>query len=643
MWLGKEVKEAEDVKPTVKMSFTSIFNGLSWYKSRKVFSHLSILKKIAYGYGLAIGIGVTGTIVGLTIGDLSQQKALSQLTIAYQQQNIITQLENALKSLQAHPQQLMIVLGDSISSDYEVVKFYDSLNRVQNKIHELDVFTELYSEDIVVESDDVQQLSQAYLTTIKSYVELLESMREKIKPGSLTQDQIPIAQQQIWRTLKSEEATQISRDFERIFEQLTQLNAKAEIQQKQADIQLQRAQKLRVRIIVGSLILSTTMATILAILTSRAIAYPVQKVTKLAQRVTRESNFTLRVPVTSSDEVGILAVSLNKLIEWVEQYTQDLRQAIKDLKTAQAQLIQTEKMSSLGQMVAGIAHEINNPVSFIHGNITPARDQIQDLLNLVHLYQQNCCDLSPEIEAKIAEIDLDFIAEDLPKLLSSMKMGTERICEIVLSLRNFSRLDEAEIKKADIHVGIDNTLLILNHRLKSSVHRLKKGVPGDDSLPESNIELVKQYGNLPLIECYPAQLNQVFMNIIANAIDALEDAKNYITNAAKPPRTPQITIETQQINPEEIQVRIRDNGLGIPPQIKHKLFDPFFTTKKIGKGTGIGLAISYKIIENHQGKIEVFSEYGNGAEFIITLPILSQKSPERARISQKISPFQQIP
>ncbi|WP_413167340.1 ATP-binding protein [Capilliphycus salinus ALCB114379] len=611
MWLGQEVEEAENLKPGGKIPFTSVLNRLSWYKSRQIFSHLSILKKIAYGYGLAIGIGVTGTIVGLTIGDLAQQKALSQLTIAYQQQNIITQLENALKSLQAHPQQLMIVLGDSISSDYEVVKFYDSLNRIQTWIRELDVFTEVYSEDIVVESDDVQQLSQAYFTTIKSYVELMEAIRLQIKPGSLREDRIPDAQQQIWKTLKGEEASQISRDFERIFELLTQLNAKAELQQKQADLQLQKAQKLRVRIIIGSLILSTTIATLLAILTSRAIASPLQKVTKVAQRVTQESNFSLRVPVTSNDEVGILAISLNKLIAWVEQYTEDLRQAIKDLKTAQAQLIQTEKMSSLGQMVAGIAHEINNPVSFIHGNISPACEQIQDLLNLVHLYQENCSDLSPEVEAKIAEIELHFIAEDLPKLLSSMKMGTERIREIVLSLRNFSRLDEAEIKEVDIHVGIENTLLILNHRFKS------------------NIELVKRYGNLPLIECYPAQLNQVFMNIIANGIDALEDAQTHISYVMQPPRPAQITIETEQINSEEIQVRIADNGLGIPPEIKHKIFDPFFTTKKIGKGTGIGLAISYKIIENHQGKIEVVSEYGKGVEFIITLPILSQKLAQR--------------
>ncbi|MFZ1026840.1 MAG: ATP-binding protein [Limnoraphis robusta] len=610
MLLGKTVEEAEKIKKTLKISFSSVVGGLSFSQSRKIFSRLSILKKISYGYCLAIGIGVSGTIVGLMIGDSSQQKALSQLTIAYQQQNIVTQLENALKSLQSHPQQLIIVLGDNISYDYEVVKFYDNLNRIQHQIHKLDTFIELHAEDIVVEEKDVQKLFQAYHTTIKSYVELMESLWKEIKPATLVQEEIPTAQQQIWNTLRDQEATQISLEFERISEQLTRLITKAELQQKQADIQLQKANNLRVMIIVTSLFLSTTIAIILAILTSRAIALPIQKVTKVAQRVTEESNFSLRVPVRSTDEIGTLAVSLNQLIEWVEKYTQDLRQAIKDLKTTQAQLIQSEKMSSLGQMVAGIAHEINNPISFIHGNITPALEQIQDLLNLVDLYQQNCSQISPEIEAKIAEIDLEFIAEDLPKLLSSMKMGTQRIREIVLSLRNFSRLDEAEIKQADIHEGIDSTLLLLNHRLK----------------PE--IEVVKQYGNIPLIDCYPAQLNQVFMNIISNAIDALEEAKTHILYGVEFSTPAQITIQTEQINTQQIQVRIRDNGLGIRPEIKHKLFDPFFTTKKIGKGTGIGLSICYQIIQNHQGKIEVVSEYKKGAEFIITLPIISKKCRE---------------
>ncbi|MCP2727197.1 sensor histidine kinase, partial [Limnofasciculus baicalensis] len=218
-------------------------------------------------------------------------------------------------------------------------------------------------------------------------------------------------------------------------------------------------------------------------------------------------------------------------------------------------------------------------------------------LELLNLYQKHYPHPLPEIETKIENIELEFISEDLLKILASMEFGTERIQKIILSLRNFSRLDESEIKKVDIHDGIDNTILILMSQLNPK------------------IELLKQYGNLPLIECYPAQLNQLFMNIINNAIDQL------LTNSTK--LSKQILIQTNPIENDQIQVRIRDNGLGIHPEIKDKIFDPFFTTKPIGEGTGMGLAISYQIIEKHGGKIEVISELGEGTEFVVTLPILS--------------------
>ncbi|MDZ8087341.1 MAG: ATP-binding protein, partial [Nostoc sp. DedQUE12b] len=256
--------------------------------------------------------------------------------------------------------------------------------------------------------------------------------------------------------------------------------------------------------------------------------------------------------------------------------------------------------SSLGQMVAGIAHEINNPVNFIYGNIQCATDYTQDLLNLVKLYQQQYPNPIYLIEDNIEEIDLNFIHKDLPSLLSSMKMGAQRIQEIVLSLRNFSRLDEADMKEVDIHEGIDNTLLILNHRL------------------QQEIQVIKKYGDLPLVECYPAQLNQVFMNILSNAIDAVLDQK---THSGK---SKQIFIDTLKIDDIFIKVGIRDNGPGISPEIKKKLFDPFFTTKPVGKGTGLGLSICYQIVDKHQGKIEVMSEFEQGTEFAIILPIKTQ-------------------
>jgi signal transduction histidine kinase len=224
------------------------------------------------------------------------------------------------------------------------------------------------------------------------------------------------------------------------------------------------------------------------------------------------------------------------------------------------------------------------------------------LLNLLRLYQQEYPQPTEAIAEEIAEIELDFLREDLLKLLESMKMGSERIRQIVLSLRNFSRLDEAQMKLVDIHEGIENTLLILNSRLKHG------------------IEVIKNYGELPEIECYPAQLNQVFMNILVNAIDALEES---VDNSHKS-KISQILIQTQKLDSSQIMVRICDNGPGISLAIQSKLFDPFFTTKAPGKGTGIGLAICYQIVEKHGGKIEVISSLGAGAEFAIALPALTQ-------------------
>ncbi|HEY9707172.1 MAG TPA: ATP-binding protein, partial [Oculatellaceae cyanobacterium] len=285
-----------------------------------------------------------------------------------------------------------------------------------------------------------------------------------------------------------------------------------------------------------------------------------------------------------------------------------LKAVLQNLQKTQAQLIQAEKMSSLGQMVAGIAHEINNPVSFIYSNLEHVQNYTQDLLRLVQLYQQQCPKPNAAIQDETEAIELDFLADDLPKTLDSMQRGAERISQIVLSLRNFSRLDESETKPANIHEGIDNVLLILNHRLHFHI-----------LLVNEKIKIIKLYNDLPKIECYPALLNQVFMNILNNAIDALEEARN--KTATVDNFSPTIWIHTETVDANYIKVRIQNNGTGIPPELKDKLFDPFFTTKDVGKGTGLGLAICYQIIEKHGGKIEVISEPGLLTEFAIALPV----------------------
>ncbi|MBD2503450.1 PAS domain S-box protein [Anabaena azotica] len=288
-----------------------------------------------------------------------------------------------------------------------------------------------------------------------------------------------------------------------------------------------------------------------------------------------------------------------------QEKAQQLEVALLELQQTQTQLIQTEKMSSLGQLVAGIAHEINNPVNFIHGNLIYTREYVGDLLYLIELYRQHYYPSVPEIQQQIAQIDLDFIAEDLPKILNSMDIGTERIQQIVLSLRNFSRLDEEGMKPTDIHEGIDNTLLLLQHRLK----------PRNDS---ERIEVMKEYGNLPKILCNAGQINQVFMNLLTNAIDALEES---VIDSQKT-KNPQIVIRTELTTDNQVIIRIADNGPGMTEQVRSRLFDPFFTTKPVGKGTGMGLSISYQIVvTNHQGQIQCISAPGKGTEFIITLPL----------------------
>jgi signal transduction histidine kinase len=310
---------------------------------------------------------------------------------------------------------------------------------------------------------------------------------------------------------------------------------------------------------------------------------------------------------------------------------QQLEQALQELQKTQTQLVQSEKMSSLGQLVAGVAHEINNPVSFIYGNLVHAGGYTQDLLGLLQLYQRQYPNPTSEIQSEIEAIDLDFLIEDLPKLLDSMRVGAERICEIVRSLRNFSRLAEAEMKAVDIHEGLDSTLVILQNRLKAQGEH-----------PE--IQVIKEYGNLPRVECYAGQLNQVFMNLLTNAIDALEESvvtgqqsgfseKTTDNGQRTTDKRPIIRIRTELLDDQQIAIRIADNGPGMTAQVQAKLFDPFFTTKPVGIGTGLGLSISYQIVvEKHGGQLNCLSELGQGTEFLIQIPLLQAEQEPGANV-----------
>ncbi|UKP00390.1 ATP-binding protein [Nostoc sp. UHCC 0870] len=310
----------------------------------------------------------------------------------------------------------------------------------------------------------------------------------------------------------------------------------------------------------------------------------------------------------------IHALTLAQL-QQVEEQSQLAKAGFRDLKKNYSRLLQNEKMAALGQLVAGIAHEVNNPINFIAGNIAHVINYSSNFLDLIKLYQKYYPHPVDEITTAIYDNELEFIAKDLPDLLSSMQAGCKRITQIVLSLRNFSRLDESDRKIVDIHEGIDSTLLILQSRLK--YHKNNQ-----------NISVIKEYGNLPLVDCYAGLLNQVFMNILTNAIDALEESivnsQELTSNNYEIETQLQICIRTENINNQQVMIRIADNGLGIPDDIKNRLFDPFFTTKPVGKGTGLGLSICHQIIvEKHGGQIYCVSTVGKGSEFIIHIPVNS--------------------
>jgi signal transduction histidine kinase len=312
--------------------------------------------------------------------------------------------------------------------------------------------------------------------------------------------------------------------------------------------------------------------------------------------------------------VIILAIKLAGLFQQTRKQSQELGDAYITLQKTQVELIQKAKMSSLGQIVAGVAHEINNPVSFIYGNLTPTAEYAESILQLLQSYQQHYPHPHPDLQDQLAALDLEFIMEDLPKLLGSMKVGATRIREIVLSLRNFSRLDEAEVKAVNIHEGIDSTLMILQTRFQANSEH-------------SEIQVIKKYGQLPLVECYAGQLNQVFMNICINAIDALTEREQQRSPQDIADNPSKITIWTE-FTPEQpipnITIRIIDNGIGIRDTVKSHIFEPFFTTKPVGKGTGLGLSISYQIIvEKHLGSLVCHSTPGS-TEFIITIPQLQK-------------------
>ncbi|MEL6489842.1 MAG: ATP-binding protein [Cyanobacteria bacterium J06621_3] len=420
-------------------------------------------------------------------------------------------------------------------------------------------------------------------------------------------------------------------------EMATLLNDIVLKQQQRLEDELERSRaglsRAQLHTLLGSFI-ALAIAFKLALLLRHKIADPIVRLTRATAQVI-EGNLDAKTAVESEDEIGLLAKTFNQMTDYLKASHEDLQhnnsklaskkkeleskniqinQALSALQETQTQLIQTEKMSSLGQMVAGIAHEINNPVSFIHGNLPCLQEYTTDLIELIDLYKRCYTEEKVEISERKEDIDLDFLLTDIPRTITSMQTGTQRIRDIVLSLRNFSRLDESDMKQTTVTEGLESTLLILQSRLSMQAFR-------------PAINLVKQYGELPKIECYPGQLNQVFLNILANAIDAIDSVSHTRkqNNSNDHSWIPTITITTDtrlsEKDEQQVVIEISDNGGGMDTPVQQRIFDPFFTTKPVGSGTGMGLSVSHKIVvDGHHGTLECTSRKGTGTTLQVVLP-----------------------
>jgi signal transduction histidine kinase len=429
----------------------------------------------------------------------------------------------------------------------------------------------------VASPEDLQKVSSVY----EQYVKAVNQLLELLKLGEIAE------------ALEADEE-KVDPSYEKLREIIFEESTKA----------AHTAETVGNFALLGAILTSLTLITVISIVFRRY-----QQANQKAQLALVEQESIRRSEQVLKQEQEVLEARVFERTQALEEKNTTLTQVLSDLKQSQLQLIQSEKMSSLGQLVAGVAHEINNPVSFIHGNVSHAAKYTQDILQLIDLYQSEYVDQTPAIQEKINDIELSFIKQDSQKLFNSMKIGTNRLQNIVLSLRSFSRLDESDFKMADLHEGIDNTLLILASRLNAVGDR-----------PE--IQVIKNYGNLSHIECYAGQLNQVFMNLLSNAIDAFEESNQARTYKEIEDHPNTIWIQTEVNNYDHITITIADNGSGISEDVRSQLFDPFFTTKSVAKGTGLGLSISYQIVtEQHNGRLYCNSILGGGTKFYIEIPV----------------------
>ncbi len=573
-------------------SFSSLFRHIYSLKPVKDwFRQLNVRQKISCGYALTLGLAGLGTVIGILVGEQYQRQARLQVEDAIIENRVLHQMQAHLLYTQAHQQTFEDVVGNPERFREEYQEFLFHAEQVHEIWLKLQVVYDVSAAADTDEPTPFGQMLTSYDPVISRYFQQTRETVDYIQTLDLSNPELLQEAQTLLRDLRT------SPDFDNmhtITEQIDELVMMVEEELIQAENAIAQASTLRLQIISLSMVLAVAIAILAAFYTTKAIVFPLKSLNDTAQQVTQESNFDLQAQVNTQDEVGDLALSLNQLIERVRHLLAEQQKA-----TTQ-QLLQSEKMASLGEMLAGVAHEINNPVNFIYGNLIHAHESVDALLDLIETYRTEIPDPPAAIHHKTDDIELSFLQEDLPKLFQSMRLGADRTRQIVLSLRNFSRLDETEANPVDLHDCLDNTLLILHNRIK-------KGVT-----------VTRHYSEIPEIEGFTGSLYQVFTNLITNALDAVEEHH---------PNHPELVITTERLGEFHVAVRITDNGMGIEPSCQIKIFDTFFTTKPEGCGTGLGLAISRQIVEDkHGGLLLCASEVGQGTTFSMVLPI--QHHPE---------------
>ncbi|NEQ98427.1 MAG: HAMP domain-containing histidine kinase [Cyanothece sp. SIO2G6] len=560
---------------------------------------MKLKHKLISGYAIALGVASIGVLNGVWLGNQQHQRALLIHQQASKEQQILNQLQVGVLYNQPS-KQFFPYLESSEKLQQQSQALLTRLQAIQVTLVEYEASNQ--SEAILSELPlllpEFKQIVDELLPRAETFVEAIASVPDSIPataPDSIpatAPDSIPdpdtavgLRRQLLLDLIRSQEF----RRFMDFPDQLFPLNQRANEYEAIASLALQQAERLRTQVILLSLALSIGISSILSWYLSRSIAQPLAAVTQTAQQVTRDENFDLRVTVNSDDEVGTVAIALNQLIERVGTLLEQQRES-----ASMQELFQNEKMASLGKMVSEVAHEINNPVNSICGNLSHAQHYVDDLIALLHTYDQVFPHPPDTVQAQAEAIDRPFLEKDLPKLLKSMEKGANRTRQIALSLRNFSRLDASLPTQVHLHTCLDDTLLILSGRLKQG------------------ITVQQQYGDVPPIEGYAGPLYQVFTNLIGNAIDALVDAKI---------EQPQITIKTA-VQDQFVTVSLVDNGPGIHPDHLNHIFDALFTTKPVGMGTGLGLAISRQIVEEkHGGRLTCQSSLGTGTTFQVALPL----------------------